>query len=86
MYLSAAHILQQRHGGKRLDHVIKDYSISMTNMWPYLRLRDTEAVERKRVFDASCLGKLAKLSSSNGIAERLFSNPDSDKQLVIATR
>jgi hypothetical protein len=56
----------------------------MTNFWPYLHLRDQEMLSRKRIYEASFLGRVLK--GRYGIANSLWSSPDNDKQTTIAIR
>ncbi|TCD69032.1 hypothetical protein EIP91_009095 [Steccherinum ochraceum] len=86
VYLSACHILEKRYAGQRLNQVLQQYSLTMTDMWPYLRLRDTEAEERQNVFCSSFLGKLAEKFGAEPIAGRLWGSPDHRKQVTIAAR
>ena len=56
----------------------------MTDMWPYLRLRERELAERRHAYDESFLPKF--FQSGNPISPWLWASPDHDKQIVIALR
>ncbi|KAI0771153.1 hypothetical protein BD413DRAFT_476339 [Trametes elegans] len=88
VYLSASCILNRRYGGKRLEKdVLRQYSPAMTNMWPYLRIREAEAVERKRIYASSFLPRFfQRYGLSSPIAAHLWASPDDLKQLVVAVR
>lgn len=58
----------------------------MTNLWPYLRFREEEAVARQRIYAGSFLGRLAAERRVNPIATRLWGCPDGEKQAEIAVR
>ncbi|KAL4080995.1 hypothetical protein J3A83DRAFT_113940 [Scleroderma citrinum] len=60
IYLSAVYILEKKHHGRRLDAVFKQYPRHTTNMWPYLRFRDREVVERRQAFSQSFLGRYTR--------------------------
>ncbi|KAI6044706.1 hypothetical protein EDC04DRAFT_2560796 [Pisolithus marmoratus] len=83
VYLSAAHILERKHYGDRLDAIFQKYPKDTTNMWPYLRFCEHEVSERRRVFKESFLGKLL---SFDPLSERLWGSPDHDRQVEIALR
>lgn len=87
VYLSASHILRQRHTGLRLSQDIAQYSQAMTNMWPYLRVRENEAAERRRAYEASFLGTFMRTRGlPEPIAARLWSSPDDHRQIGMALR
>ncbi|KAI0826725.1 hypothetical protein BC628DRAFT_1319527 [Trametes gibbosa] len=88
VYLSASSILVQNYYGKRLeDDVMRKYSQAMTNMWPYLRVREAEISARRRIYEASFLPRLfRRCGFANPIANCLWASPDDPKQLVIAMR
>ncbi|KAI0357387.1 hypothetical protein OH77DRAFT_1450773 [Trametes cingulata] len=88
VYLSASSILLREYGGKRLqEDVLCKYSPAMTNMWPYLRVREAEVSERRRIYEASFLSRFFQRSGHpNAIARRLWASPDNPKQLTIAMR
>ncbi|KAH7885373.1 hypothetical protein F5I97DRAFT_1810885 [Phlebopus sp. FC_14] len=86
VYLSAAHILSKKYPGRRLDVVSNRYSPKVTNMWPYLRLRDDEVDYRRQAFKASFLGKFACSLSFDPLFEHLWSSPDDERQVEIALR
>ena len=59
----------------------------MTNMWPYLRLRETEASRRRRLYEASFVSRFfEKLGLPNPIATRIWASPDNPKQISVAVR
>jgi hypothetical protein len=57
----------------------------MTNFWPYLRQREQEVLERKNAVMNSFL-QSAFRGPSGLISERLWSNPDNEKQVTLALR
>lgn len=63
---------------------MQNYSLSMTNMWPYLRIRQQEVSLRKNVYLRSFMGKFLK--DRNPISERLWMSPDNERQVVVALR
>lgn len=88
VYLSASIILLRDYGGRRLqEDVLRWYPQAMTNMWPYLRAREAEVVQRRRVFDGSFLARfIARSGLPNPIARQLWASPDNSRQLLIAVR
>ncbi|KIJ64462.1 hypothetical protein HYDPIDRAFT_167784 [Hydnomerulius pinastri MD-312] len=86
VYLSAAHILSKKYSGQRLTAIFEQYSQSMTNMWPYLRLRDREVSSRRQVYKQSFLGRYRDSISFDPLSERLWSSPDNEKQVQMALR
>ncbi|KAI0726236.1 hypothetical protein C8Q72DRAFT_929327, partial [Fomitopsis betulina] len=87
VYLSASHILRQRHAGLRLSQDIGQYSQAMTNMWPYLRVRETEVAERRRAYEASFLGTFMRTRGLlEPITSPLWSSPDDHRQIGMALR
>nr|VWO98577.1 CULLIN_2 domain-containing protein [Ganoderma boninense] len=88
VYLSAASVLTRDYTGRRLhDDVLGRYSQAMTNMWPYLRLREAEVATRRRLYEASFVSRFFhKLGHPNPIATRIWASPDNLKQLSIAVR
>lgn len=87
VYLSASHLLKQRHAGHRLSQDTARYSQAMTNMWPYLRIRGTEAAQRRRTYEVSFLGTFIRTRGlPEPIAARLWSSPDDHKQIGMALR
>lgn len=86
VYLSAVHILERKHNGRRLDKVFQQHPKTMTNMWPYLQFRDREVLERRQAFDQSFLGKYIGTLSLEVLSERLWGGPDNDRQVEIALR
>ncbi|KAH8072266.1 hypothetical protein BXZ70DRAFT_964223 [Cristinia sonorae] len=86
VYLSAYHILLQRYDGRRLRQISNQYSIAMTNMWPYLHLRDAEAATHRDRFTLSCLGRLVERFGACPIASHMWGSPDHKKQIAIAMR
>ena len=75
-----------KHHGRRLDTVFQQYPKHMTNLWPYLRFRDCEALERGQAFDRSFLGRYMRSFSFDPLSEHLWGGPDSDRQVEIALR
>ncbi|KAI0755281.1 hypothetical protein C8Q80DRAFT_1095647 [Daedaleopsis nitida] len=88
VYLSASTALLRDYCGRRLqEDVLRKYPQAMTNMWPYLRLREAEATQRRRVYDASFLARLLRCCGwPEPIVKRLWGSPDHPKQLLIALR
>ncbi|KAI0647729.1 hypothetical protein C8Q79DRAFT_951600 [Trametes meyenii] len=88
VYLSASSILTRDYGGRRLrQDVLKMYSQAMTNMWPYLRIREAEVARRWGVYDSSFLPRFfQRCGRGNPIARRLWTSPDHPKQLGVAVR
>ncbi|KAI0669193.1 hypothetical protein C8Q78DRAFT_1042116 [Trametes maxima] len=88
VYLSASSILTLNYGGRRLQQdVLNTYSQAMTNMWPYLRIREAEVAERRCVYEASFLPRFfRRCGRGNPIAGRLWGSPDHPKQLGVAVR
>ncbi|KAH9911500.1 uncharacterized protein B0H18DRAFT_892711 [Fomitopsis serialis] len=87
VYLSAFHILNQRHDGRRLSQDISQYSQAMTNTWPYLRIREAEALQRRRIHEASFLAKFIRSRGlPDPVASHLWSSPDDDKQISVALK
>jgi hypothetical protein len=58
-------------------------SPKMTNMWPYLRVRQEELIERRRIYCDSFLGRVIH---QGHISDRLWTSPDNDKQATVAVR
>ncbi|KAI0632467.1 hypothetical protein C8Q77DRAFT_1176940 [Trametes polyzona] len=89
VYLSASSILLREYRGKRLDvDVLKKYSPAMTDMWPYLRVRQAEVAERRRIYAESFLPRFFKRYGlpADPISERMWASPDNPKQIIIAVR
>ncbi|KAI6027368.1 hypothetical protein BKA83DRAFT_4227983 [Pisolithus microcarpus] len=83
VYLSAVHILERKHRGDRLDSISQKYPKETTNMWPYLRFRERESFQKRRMFKESFLGEFL---SFDPLSERLWSCPDHERQVEIALR
>ncbi|OBZ68978.1 hypothetical protein A0H81_11080 [Grifola frondosa] len=59
----------------------------MTNMWPYLRLREAEALHWRQVYEESFLANFFRVTSlPNPIANHLWTSPDDERQIIIALR
>ncbi|KAI0662275.1 hypothetical protein C8Q70DRAFT_910108 [Cubamyces menziesii] len=87
VYLSATSILNRDFCGRRLQDVSKQYSQAMTNMWPYLHLRNAEMTRCQRIYEASFVARFfRRCGYDNPITQRLWTSPDNQKQLVIAIR
>ncbi|OSX60033.1 hypothetical protein POSPLADRAFT_1048467 [Postia placenta MAD-698-R-SB12] len=88
VYLSASHTLKSQFDGRRLqDEVLKRYSLAMTNMWPYLRLRQAEVAQRQQAYDASFLARFMRGKGlPDPIAINLWVSPDNERQIAIAIR
>ncbi|PCH39764.1 hypothetical protein WOLCODRAFT_67849 [Wolfiporia cocos MD-104 SS10] len=88
VYLSASHLLDRYYNGKRLvQDVTHRYSSAMINMWPYLRVRQTEAMQRRAAYESSFVAHFYKTCGIPAtIADRLWASPDSERQLSIAIR
>lgn len=85
VYLSAGVILSRhRYAGRRFDQVKQQYPAPTINMWPYLRLRESEAQARKASFDSSFLGLFYR--GYEPISARLWTSPDYERQFVVALR
>ncbi|CAL1712780.1 unnamed protein product [Somion occarium] len=84
LYLSASPILQRKFPGKRLEDVSRRYSPTMSNMWPYLRLRQDEIAERRKIYHESFLSRIFK--GRNPIAISLWASGNHENQLRIALR
>lgn len=52
-------------------------------MWPYLRFRERESFQKRRIFKDSFLGKFL---SFDPLSERLWGCPDHERQVEIALR
>ena len=78
VYLSASVILKRDYNSQRLQtDVLAKYSLAMTNMWPYLRIRAAEAARRKCIYAATFLPRFfARLGCPSPVAERLCACPD----------
>ncbi|KAL0960606.1 hypothetical protein HGRIS_005638 [Hohenbuehelia grisea] len=83
-YLSASPKLNQMFHGRRLQAMTQKYPVARTNMWPYLRQRQDEALERRRSFDLSFLPN--SLGNPRPISEHLWCSPDHEKQATVAVR
>lgn len=86
VYLSAVHLLESRHYGSRLDTILREYPRNTTNLWPYLRLREREVFERRRMFAQTFLGRYTRTLGINPLSDRLWGNPDNRFQVEIALR
>ncbi|KAI0926702.1 hypothetical protein AcV5_007423 [Taiwanofungus camphoratus] len=88
VYLSASHLLYHGYKGRRLTTDISQrYSQAMTNMWPYLRLREGESLQRRRAYERSFLADFFRsVGLPTPIAEHLWSSPDHEQQIVVALR
>ncbi|KAI8978834.1 hypothetical protein BD414DRAFT_524160 [Trametes punicea] len=88
VYLSASSILLREYRGKRLqEDVLKRYSQAMTNMWPYLRMRETEVSGRRRIYEASFLPRFfRRCGLPDPIARLIWASPDHPRQLAVALR
>jgi hypothetical protein len=84
VYLSALNVLIENFSGRRLALVMQDYPLNMTNMWPYLRIRQREVVSRIKAYQESFLGRL--LGGRQIISEKLWMSPDHERQIVVAVR
>ena len=88
VYLSASCILSRDYAGCRLqEDILNRYSQAMTNMWPYLRSRETEVAQRRETFQLSFAWRfLQKLGLPDPIAAHMWTSPNDPKQLLIAVR
>ncbi|OSD07564.1 hypothetical protein PYCCODRAFT_1403229 [Trametes coccinea BRFM310] len=88
VYLSASSILMREYCGHRLQQdVLRAYPKAMTNMWPYLRLREVEVAERRRMYETSFLPRFfRRCGVVNPIAAHLWASPDNARQITIALR
>jgi hypothetical protein len=82
-YISAVHRLSQSFPGRRLNLLMSQYSPKMTNFWPYLQQRQKEVLERQRIYGDSFLGRAI---NQDCISQRLWTSPDSAKQVTVAVR
>ena len=72
---------------KLQEDILNRYSQAMTNMWPYLRSRETEVVQRRETFQLSFAWRfLQKLGLPDPIAAHMWTSPNDPKQLLIAVR
>lgn len=85
VFLSAGHILQQQFCGERLEAAFLQYPPAMTNFWPYLGQRQTEAALNKRAYMQSFLPQALR-TRPVPIAQQLWGSPDNEKQITIALR
>lgn len=58
--------------------------LSTTNLWPYLKAREQELFNVRQTYNKSFLG--AYFIGKKVICERLWTNPDHEKQITIAMR
>ncbi|KAH9926085.1 hypothetical protein B0H21DRAFT_764245, partial [Amylocystis lapponica] len=88
VYLSAAHILRQRFRGARLtQEALQRYSLAMTNMWPYLRMRELEVSQRRQAYECSFIAHFFTARDlPSPIADHLWASPDCERQAVIGLR
>ncbi|RPD77425.1 hypothetical protein L226DRAFT_544076 [Lentinus tigrinus ALCF2SS1-7] len=88
VYLSASCILIRQYQGRRLqEDVLRKHPQAMTNMWPYLRARQAEVDQKRRVYETSFLARiLQRCGLVNPVSGRLWASPDSSRQLLVAIR
>lgn len=86
VHLSALHLLSRDYAGRRLNAILEQYPKNMTNFWPYLRLRMAEVSERRQAFKQSFLGRYTYSIGYDPLTNHLWTSPDDEKQVDIATR
>ena len=88
VYLSASQRLSRYFDGERLRHdIAKQYSQSMTNMWPYLRFREAETRRRRELYDKYFIARYyRKRGLPNPISSYLWGSPNNERQITIAMR
>ncbi|KAG6336762.1 hypothetical protein ID866_2331 [Astraeus odoratus] len=86
VYLSAVYILERKYHGRRLDSLFQQYSRNTSNLWPYLRFREREVIERHQAFSKSFLGMFVKSPSFDPMSAHLWSSPDNERQVEVALR
>lgn len=59
----------------------------MTNMWPYLRFREEEALRRHERYNKSFVAKYYRgRGLPNPISSGLWGSPDNERQIAMAVR
>ncbi|KAF7985537.1 hypothetical protein HWV62_3777 [Athelia sp. TMB] len=84
VYLSAIRLLEKKFYGRRLARMLLKHSQHTTNMWPYLRGRSEELEVIMRAYTQTFLPRCLEFSLP--ISQHLRTNPENEKQMVIATR
>jgi hypothetical protein len=56
----------------------------MTDMWPYLRIRENEVATRRRIYKESFIAGFYK--DFEPISSKIWSSPDNPKQYEVAIR
>ena len=82
--MSAAVILSSNFPGKRLDNIVRSYSPSTFNFWPYLRARKIELTEQRSLYLQSFLHRFYE--NFEPVDRRLWASPDNPKQYAVAVR
>jgi hypothetical protein len=82
--LSAIPRLSKEFCGKRLDKESQKYSQSMTDMWPYLRIRENEVARRRMIYQKSFIAGFYK--DFEPISWMIWKSPDNPKQYEVAIR
>lgn len=85
VYLSASQRILRGFPGRRFALLLEAYPQNMTNMWPYLRLRNQEAVQRRGIYEASFLARVFERNDMI-ISPKLWTSPDHEHQAKIAVR
>ncbi|KAK0503871.1 hypothetical protein EDD18DRAFT_1099171 [Armillaria luteobubalina] len=85
VYLSASQRILRGFPGRRFALLLEAYPQNMTNMWPYLRLRNQEAVQRRGIYEASFLARVFERNDMI-ISPKLWTSPDHEHQAKIAIR
>ncbi|KAK0487319.1 hypothetical protein IW261DRAFT_1391481 [Armillaria novae-zelandiae] len=85
VYLSASQRIQRGFPGRRFALLLEAYPQNMTDMWPYLRLRNQEAAQRRRTYSASFLARVFS-PNDTPISPRLWTSPDHEHQAKMAVR
>ncbi|KAK0221972.1 hypothetical protein IW262DRAFT_1377186 [Armillaria fumosa] len=85
VYLSASQRILRGFSGRRFALLLEAYPQNMTNMWPYLRLRNQEVAQRRGMYEASFLARVFERNEMV-ISPRLWTSPDHEHQAKMAVR
>ncbi|KAF8523204.1 hypothetical protein JB92DRAFT_2705368 [Gautieria morchelliformis] len=94
VYLSAHDILNRSFSGKRLSRLIcslpsRNLTPKMTNLWPYLRLRQKEVRRSKKAYARGWVAQYFRETGSPAtrpMTEKLWTNPDCEEQCSVVQR
>src|SRR6266404_6136478 len=81
VYVSAQFLLLQ-YPGKRSDQVYSTSQDAVTNLWPYLLMREEELRVLRSEYSKSFLVKILP----DALSARLWTNPDDPRQVRMAMR